>query len=70
MITQNDRKLGARIQKLRKEAGLKQYEVAEKMGVSTKYVQYIEVASRQPSLKTLYKIAATLKVRVSDLFPF
>ncbi len=70
MITQNDRKLGDQIQKLRKKAGLKQHEVAERVGVSPKYIQYIEAATRQPSLKTLYKIAAALKVKVYDFFPF
>jgi transcriptional regulator with XRE-family HTH domain len=70
MITKNDRKLGERIQKLRKKSGLKQHQVAEKVGISSKYIQYIEAASRRPSLKTLYKIAAVLKVKVNELFPF
>jgi putative transcriptional regulator len=70
MMTQNDRRLGERIQKLRKNAGLKQHEVAEKVGLSPKYIQYIEAATRQPSLKTLYKIAAALKVKVKDIFSF
>lgn len=69
-MTQNDKKLGDRIQKLRKAAQLKQHEVAEKVGVSPKYIQYIESASRQPSLRTLYKIADALKVKVGDLFTF
>ena len=70
MITQNDKKLGDQIQRLRKKTGLKQYEVAEKVGVSAKYIQYVEAASRQPSLKTLYKIARVLEVKVLELFTF
>jgi len=70
MITQNDRELGEQIQRLRKKAGLKQHEVAEKVGVSPKYIQYVEAAARQPSLKTLYKIADALGVKVKDIFPF
>ena len=70
MITQNDRKLGESIQKLRKNAGLKQHELAEKAGVSPKYIQYIEAATRQPSLKTLYKIASAFRIKVKDIFPF
>jgi transcriptional regulator with XRE-family HTH domain len=70
MITQNDIRLGKQIQKLRKKAGLKQHQIAENVGVSSKYIQYIEAASRQPSLKTLYKIARVLNVKVQELFTF
>lgn len=70
MITENDRKLGKRIQKLREEAGMKQSELGEKVKLSTKYIQFIETAHRIPSLKALYRIAHALSVRVSDLFPF
>lgn len=70
MSTVKDRRLGKRIQNLRKKAGLKQYELAEKTEVSPKYIQYIEVARRTPALKTLYKIANALGVKVKDIFPF
>ena len=70
MITQNDKRLGDQIQRLRKKTGLKQYEVAEKVGVSPKYIQYVEAATRKPSLKTLYKIARVLDVKVQELFTF
>jgi len=70
MVTQSDKKLGEKIQRLRKKAELKQHQLAEKMGVSTKYIQYIEAGSRQPALKTLYKIASALGVKVKDIFPF
>ncbi len=70
MATKNDKELGNRIQKLRKKTGLKQHELAEKVGVSAKYIQYIEAGTRQPSLKTLYKIAIALGVKVKDIFPF
>jgi len=70
MSTQKDKRLGEQIQKLRKKVGLKQHEVAERAGVSPKYIQYVEAATRQPSLKTLYKIANALNVKVYELFPF
>lgn len=70
MITENDRRLGNRIQKLREQQGLKQSELAEKVKLSTKYIQIIETAHRIPSLKALYRIAHTLNVKVSELFPF
>ncbi len=70
MITERDKRLGKRIQKLRKHLGLKQFELAEKTGLSTKFIQYIEVGRRKPALKTLYKIARILKIKVKDIFPF
>lgn len=68
MITKNDKRLGKRIQRLRKKAGLTQEQLAEKVGISMKYVQFIENARRIPALKTLYKIARALGVKSSDLF--
>mgnify|MGYP001566908421 CR=1 FL=1 len=70
MITENDRRLGKRIQKLREQAGLKQYQLAERVKLSTKYIQFIETAHRIPSLKALYRIAHALNVKVSEIFPF
>lgn len=70
MITDNDKRLGNRIQKLRQQADLKQEQLAEKVRLSTKYIQFIETARRIPSLKALYRIANALGVKVSELFPF
>ena len=70
MITENDRRLGKRLQKLRQQTGLKQYELAERVKLSTKYIQFIETGHRIPSLKALYRIANALRVRVADIFPF
>lgn len=70
MITENDRRLGKRIQKLREEKGMKQSELAERVKLSTKYIQFIETGHRVPSLKALYRIASALSTKVSELFPF
>ena len=70
MGTEKDKRLGARIQKFRKQAGLTQEQLAEKLKLSAKYVQFIETAHRKPSLKTLYKIANVLNIEVKELFPF
>ncbi len=70
MVTENDKRLGRHIQKLRKQKGLTQEQLAEKVRVSEKYIQFIEGATRIPSLKTLYRIANHLGVKVSELFPF
>jgi transcriptional regulator with XRE-family HTH domain len=70
MITKNDKRLGKRIKKLRKAQKYTQEQLAEKVRVSTKYVQYIETAKRIPSLKLIYRIARALNIKVSELFPF
>ena len=70
MITETDKRLGKKIQKLRKQAGFTQEQVAEKVKLSTKYIQFIEAGNRKPSLKTVYKLARVLDVKVQDLFPF
>lgn len=70
MITENDKRLGKRIQKLREQSGLTQAQLAEKVRLTTKYIQFIETAHRVPSLKALYRIANALGVKVSELFPF
>ena len=70
MITKNDRRLGGSIKILRKKSKMTQERLAEGVGVTPKYIQYIESAKRVPSLKLLYKIARSLEVKVKDLFPF
>lgn len=65
-----DEKLGENIRKYRKKAGLKQNQLSEKIGLSDKYIQLIESGERKPSLKTVYKIAKVLGVKVSEIFPF
>lgn len=61
--------LGDRIEKLRKEKGLTQEELAEKAGLHRAYFWDIE-SGRNISVKTAYKIAKALGVKLSDLFDF
>ena len=70
MITEKDKRLGQRIQKYRKQSGLTQDQLAEKVRLSAKFIQFIETGNRIPSLKTVYRIAKALGVKVQDLFPF
>ena len=62
-------KLGTRIEKLRKEKGLTQEELAEKAGLHRAYFWDIE-NGRNISIKTAYKIAHALDVKLSELFDF
>ena len=62
-------KLGERIEKLRKAKGLTQEELAEKAGLHRAYFWDIE-SGRNISVKTAYKIAHALGVRLSEFFDF
>ena len=62
--------LGKNIKKRRKEIGLSQQELADKLNLSLNFVGKIEVAFSKPSLDTLIKIADGLEVSVSDLCKF
>lgn len=63
------RDLSNRIEKLRKERGLTQEQLAEKAGLHRAYFWDIE-NGRNISVKTAYKIAKALGVKLSDLFNF
>lgn len=63
-------KLGKRIQKLRKEIGLTQEELAEKLNISRTHIGHIEQGRKSPSIKLMEKIAKSLRVKVRDIFPF
>ena len=69
-VTKKDHKLGRRIKKIRNEKNLTQEELAEKVGVSTVWIGYIETGYRIPNLKMVYKVARALGVKVKDIFPF
>jgi transcriptional regulator with XRE-family HTH domain len=68
--TKRDYKLGRKLQKIRKDKGLTQEQLAEKVGVSTTWIGYIETGFKRPNLKFIYKIANVLEVKVKDIFPF
>lgn len=64
------RNLGINISKRRKELGLTQQELADKLDISLNFMGKIEVAFSKPSLDTLIKIANGLEITVSDLCKF
>lgn len=69
-VTKHDYRLGRKIQKLRREKGITQEQLADKLGVSTTWIGYIETGYRRPNLRLLYKIARALGIKVKDIFPF
>jgi transcriptional regulator with XRE-family HTH domain len=70
MITKQEKSIGKRIKKFRKKEALTQENLAEKVNLSAKYIQFIETGRRVPSLKALCKIAHALRVDPSDLVTF
>ena len=67
---ENSKLLGKQIKKRRKKKRITQAELAEKVGVTTVYITYIETGKYFPSLKRLIKIAKVLRVKVGDFFTF
>lgn len=64
------RLVGIRIKELRKSKGMSQEELAEKMGISPKYLSSIERGKENPTLDTFIKFAMTLNVDISELFNY
>ena len=62
--------IGGRIKTQRKELGLSQQGLADKLELSLNFVGKIEVAFSKPSLDTVIKIADVLETSVSDLCKF
>lgn len=67
MATINQR-LGDRIKKLRKLAGLSQEDLAVLAKVDLTSINEIEMGHRNPSLRTIHKIALALKTDTKSLF--
>ncbi len=63
-------KLGRNIKARRKELGLTQQQLADKMDISLNFMGKIEVAFSKPSLDTLIEFAKNLDTTVSDLTRF
>lgn len=62
--------LGKNIKKRRKELGLTQQELADRLGISLNFMGKIEVAFSKPSLDTLIDIAEKMETTVSELSKF
>ena len=58
---------GARLARLRQEAGLSQYELARLIGVTQSSVAFWELNDRPPRSEVLPKLAKALGVRIEDL---
>ncbi len=59
--------LGMKIKTERVRSGIKQKDLAIRIGVTSNYMYLIEKGNKTPSLKVLYKIAAELNVSPGEL---
>lgn len=64
------RLLGSRIQKIRKAKGLSQEELAERVGLSSKYISSIERGNENPTLDTFIKLSSAMDVSIAELFNY
>lgn len=62
------RQLGMRMRVLREERGMSQYDLAFATGLNRSYLGDVELGKRNPSLRSIEKIARGLGVSVGDLF--
>ena len=62
--------IGLRIKELRRTKNLSQEELAEKTGISSKYLSSIERGKENPTLDTIIKLSGALNIEVMELFNF
>jgi transcriptional regulator with XRE-family HTH domain len=65
-----NQKLGESVRKYRKKEDISQEELAVKAKLDLTSVSEIESGLRNPSLKTLHKLANALGIKVNELIPF
>lgn len=62
--------LAAKIKEVRAKKGFTQEDLAYESGLSLSQIARIETIKINPTVSTIFKIARTLKIPVSDLFDF
>jgi len=63
-------RFGARVREIRKKRGMSQQDLAEKAKVDLTTINELEIGNREPMLRTIWKIANALNVRMSQLLDF
>ncbi len=69
-LKKEDYALAEKIQRFRRERGMTQEELSEKIGRNSSYIAYVETHRRGLSLPVVYKLARVLKVKLKELFDF
>ena len=58
---------GLVINRMRKELGLSQEALADEASLDRTFISQLETGTKQPSLTTIFRLAAALQVEASDL---
>jgi len=61
-------RFGNQVKRLRKKNGMSQLELAQKSGLDLTTINEIENGNREPMLRTIWRIAKALRVKMSELF--
>lgn len=69
MATINER-FGQKVRKLREERKMSQLALAQKAQLDLATINKLENGNRDPMLKTIWRIANALEVKLSQLFDF
>ncbi len=64
----NLKTFGSRIQELRKKNNLTQYELAEKIGLSTNFIGMVERGERNTSVDKIFKLAKAFNISLAQFF--
>ena len=67
MIKNINKKIGKRIAELRRDAGITQAQLAEKIGMSSEFISRLERGVNSPSIDTVNKMSDVLKVTIRDI---
>lgn len=62
------KRFGARVRELRRERGMTQLELADKIGIRGSYVSDLESAQKEPCLKVIKMLADGFGVSLRRLF--
>lgn len=60
--------LGSRIRELRKAKNLTQFELAEKIGLSTNFIGMVERGERNTTVDKIFKLAKAFNITMEEFF--
>lgn len=63
-------RFGARLRKLREQRKMSQLALSQKAKLDLTTINEIENGNREPMLRTIWKIANALNIRLTELFDF
>lgn len=64
------RAFGLVLRRLRKERGLSQEELGFEAGLQRKHISSLELGEKQPTIKSVFKLAAALNIKPGKLVDF